>query len=161
VAKLPCGAGVIFRAFGRPDAVAVGQALAGLCRRRGLTLLVGADEGLAAQVGADGVHLPERDLSVARRLRMRRPRWILTGAAHSRAALARADRSGVDAVLLSPLFESRSPSAGRPLGLLRFQAMTRGARTPVYALGGVNASTARRLQLSRAQGIAAVEALVD
>jgi len=64
-------------------------------------------------------------------------------------------------VFVSPVFESASPSAGRPLGTLRFARMIRGAGLPVYALGGVNAASARRLTRSGAAGLAAVEALLD
>ena len=160
-AGLPRGAGVIYRAFGRADAVAVGMALAEVCRRRRLVLLVGADEALAARIGADGLHLPERDVGRARRIAARRPRWILTGAAHSRRALARAAAAGLDAALLSPVFESRSPSAGRPLGAIRFTRMVGNAGLPVYALGGIDPRTARLLAGSGASGIAAVEALTS
>ena len=59
----------------------------------------------------------------------------------------------------SPVFESRSASAGRPLGSVRFAAMVRAARGPVYALGGLDAARARRLIGSGAIGIAGVEAL--
>ena len=158
-AGLPRGAGVIYRAFGDPEAVRVGLALAALCRRRGLILLVGADEALAVRIGAQGLHLPERDVAKGRAIRARRPKWIVTGAAHSRRALARAAAAGLHAALLSPVFESLSPSAGRPLGAVRFARLARGAGLPVYALGGINVSTARRLAGSGASGLAAVEAL--
>lgn len=156
-ARLPRGAAVIFRGFGRPEAGELAARLASLARRRGLVLLVGADAALAARVGAAGVHLPERNLHLARRLKAARPGWLVTGAAHSRRALVRAARSGVDAALLSPAFASRSPSAGRPLGPVRFTALARGSRIPVLALGGIDARTARRI--SGAAGLAAVEAL--
>lgn len=158
-ARLPRGAGVIFRGFGRSDALAVGLALAAVARRRKLVLLVGADPALAARIGAQGVHLPERALGLGRRLRARRPNWIITGAAHSARALRRASRSGLDAALLSPVFASRSPSAKQPLGPARFALLVRGAQLPVFALGGLSATTARRLARTGAAGLAAVEAL--
>jgi thiamine-phosphate pyrophosphorylase len=159
VAALPRGSGVVYRAFGDPNAVAIGLSLAALCRRRGLVLLIGADEALAARVGADGLHLPERGLSLARRIAARRKRWILTAAAHSRRALALAAAARLDAALLSPVFESRSPSAGSPLGPLRFARLVRRAGLPVYALGGIDHRTAPRLVSSGAAGLAAVKAL--
>jgi thiamine-phosphate pyrophosphorylase len=70
-----------------------------------------------------------------------------------------ARRSGVDAVVISPVFASASPSAGRPLGVRRFAAMVREAGVPCYALGGVNASTVGALSKSGAAGIAAIGAL--
>ena len=157
VARLPRGAGVIYRAFGAPDAEAVATRLRRLTARWGLVLLIGADERLAARVGADGVHLPERSLGQAARLRHRRPRWLITVAAHGPAAVARGGRSGVDAVVLSVVFASRSPSAGRPIGVLRLAEIARTAAGPVIALGGVNDGTALRLIGSRVYGLAAVE----
>jgi thiamine-phosphate pyrophosphorylase len=122
-------------------------------------LLAGADAGLAARIGADGVHLPERSAGRAADLRRARPDWIVTAAAHGRSAIVRARRAGADAVFVSPVFDSASPSAGRPLGPLRFATLVRGAGLPVYALGGIDARTARQIARSGAAGFAAVGAL--
>lgn len=154
---LPRGAGVIYRHFGDPDAEAKAAALAELCHARGLILLIGADAALARRVGAHGVHLPERLAHLAPRLL--RQGMLVTAAAHGGAALRRARRFGCDAALLSPVFQSRSPSAGRPLGPTRFALLARGAGLPVYALGGITARTAKGLRMSGAAGLAAVEAL--
>jgi len=157
--RLPPGAGVVLRGFGRDSERATGERLGKVCRERRLTLLVGADEALAEAIGAAGLHLPERDLGRAPAVRMRRPDWLITGAAHSQAELDRAALAGVDAVLLSPVFASASPSAGAPLGVDRFQAWVKGARVPVYALGGVTATTAPALAASRACGLAGVSGI--
>ena len=158
-ATLPREAAVVLRTFGAADAQAQGAALAA-ARRRGILLLVGADAGLAARLGADGVHLPERMAGCARALKRRRPLWIVTVAAHSRSAVEKARRSGADAAILSLVFPSSSPSAGRPIGPLRFAAIARRARLPVYALGGVKAGTARLLLRSGAAGLAAIDGLI-
>lgn len=157
--RLPRGAGVVYRAFGAPDAVARGRRLVRIARRRRLMVLAGADAELAARIGADGVHLPERAAASASGVRRLRRGWIVTCAAHSGPAIVRARRAGADAVLVSPVFASASPSAGPPLGLLRFAQLLRGAGMPVYALGGVDAKTARLLAHTRAAGFAAVDAL--
>ena len=157
--SLPRGSWVVFRAFGATDAVALGRRLRAVTRRRGLVLLVGADPGLARAIGADGVHLPERLAHRAGVLRRARPGWIVTAAAHDEAAVRRARRAGVQAVLVSPVFESASPSAGRPMGALRFAALVRRAGLPVYALGGIDAATARRLTSTAAAGVASVSGL--
>ena len=160
LARLPRGSGVVYRAFGAPGAVAVGRRLAQIAHRSGLLLLVGAEPRLAAAIGADGVHLPERLAPRARGLRAVRRGWLVTAAAHSAPAIVRARLAGADAVFLAPVFESASPSAGRPLGPLRFSALVARAGLPVYALGGVDSATARRIVRSRAAGFAAVGALL-
>ncbi len=156
--RLPRGAGVVLRTFGRREVEAIAPALAALARRRGLVLLVGADAALAAHISADGVHLPERRVGDLTALRARRPGWIVTAAAHDGRALARAACAGADAAFLSPAFASASASAGAPLGPLRFAGLARRARLPVYALGGVDSVGARRLFGAGAAGVAAVDA---
>jgi thiamine-phosphate pyrophosphorylase len=154
--RLPRGAGVIYRHFGAVDAERRARTLSAIARRRGLILLIGADPALARKVGAAGVHLPERMTALAPRLVARG--MLVTAAAHGAAGLARAKRLGCRAALLSPVFESRSPSAGRPLGAVRFAALARGAGLPVFALGGIDMRTAKRLGMSGAAGLAAVAA---
>lgn len=152
-ARLPKGSAIVYRAFGAADAPATALRLKAIARRRGLKLLIGADEVLAARIGADGVHLPERLASRAARIRARHPSWLITAAAHS----PRAARVPVDAVVISAIFPSRSPSAGSPLGPIRLAQMVRLARSPVYALGGINHTTAARLLATGVIGIAGVE----
>lgn len=161
IRRLPRGAGVVYRAFGDPGAVAEGRRLVKAARRRGLLVLAGADAALAARIGADGVHLPQRMAARALGLKRARRTWIVTAAAHSKVAIVTAKRSGADAAFVSPVFVSASPSAGCPIGPLRFAALIGGAGLPVFALGGVNAGVARRLAQGRAAGLAAVDALLD
>lgn len=151
--QLPRGAGVVFRAFGQGGA----DELAAVCKARGLVLLIGADEGMAAASGAHGLHLPERTAASAPRIRARRPGWIVTVAAHSPRAVMTAARLGADAVVVSTAFDSRSASATRPLGPLRLAVIARASRVPVYALGGVDMKNARRLSATGVYGIAAID----
>lgn len=156
IRRLPRGMGVIWRHYGEARRVAAGLALARLCRQRGLVLLVSADPALAARIGADGVHWPERLLKGARP----RPRGMIeTAAAHSRAAIAQAARLGVDAVIVSTVFPSRSPTAGPAMGALRFRQLSQKAPIPVYALGGVDAFTATSA-MRHAAGWAAIDSVM-
>jgi thiamine-phosphate pyrophosphorylase len=161
LARLPRGSGIVFRAFGAPDALAQAIRLASLARRRGVVFLVGADVALAVAVRADGLHLPERLAHRAGRNRSLRQRFLLTAAAHSLPAARLARLAGVDAMVVSPVFPSLSPSAGRPLGARRFAAVVRAAGRPCYALGGVNGRTVRALLGTGAVGVAAVGAMAD
>ncbi len=159
--RLPRGAGVIHRHFGAADAHRVAEALAAVARARGLTVLIAADPALADAIGADGVHWPERWLPQCLAWRRRRPDWLMTAAAHSGEALRWAAGAGVDAALVSPALPSRSPSAGRALGVARLAAFARAGPTPVMALGGVTARTAGRLVETGVVGFAAVEGIAE
>jgi thiamine-phosphate pyrophosphorylase len=153
--RLPRGFGIVWRHYGLADRLATGREFARICRQRGIMLLVSADPALARHIGADGVHWPEARLTGARL-----PGLIETASAHSASAIARAAHLGVDAVFVSAVFPSQSPSAGKPLGPLKFRQLARAARIPVYALGGINPRNAARV-MSHAAGWAAIDAVLD
>ena len=159
VETLPTGCGLIYRHFGAADRMAVTIALDAACRARGIRLLVSADPDLARLGGVDGIHWPEKWLHRAAAARARGDGRFFTASAHSARAVCRARQAGIDAVLFSPVFPSRSPSAGRPTGVFPAAATARSTGMPVYALGGVNMRTAKRLEGLGFSGIACVGAI--
>ena len=155
--RLPQGAGIVYRPFGAADAVERGLRLVDIARRRGLLLLAGADPVLAEAIGAHGLHLPQRLAETAAGIRLAHPAWRVTAAAHDMEAAQAAGRAGVEAVVVSPVFPSNSPSAGAPLGVEGLAAIAAGASLPVYALGGINAKTADALVGAGVYGLAGIE----
>lgn len=157
-ARLPPGAGVVFRHFGAADASATARRLREVTAAAGVRLLIGLDIGLATEVGADGVHLPERAVGQAVALTSAHPGWLVTGAVHGPESIARA--GALHAMVLSPLFPAGGVSAARPaLGPAGFRALASSAGRPVYALGGITAGNAPALIGSGACGLAGVEAI--
>ena len=157
--RLPRGAGVVFRAFGAANACEQGLRLRAIANARGLILLAGADVDLAEAIGADGVHLPERLRDQAPALRAARPNRLITLAAHDREAVLAGSTPDIDALVVSPIFASNSPSAGTPLGPEGLRDLVAATDKPIYALGGVRAETINQLQNIGIVGVAAVEAL--
>lgn len=164
--QLPRGAdgrlGVVFRHFGAKNRVEIAKNLKKLCAQRRWMLLIGADTALAVHIQADGVHLPERMAAKAQSLKRRRPAWIVTTAAHGQKAMRRGGKP--DAFLLSPAFPSQSPSAKgkKPLHRRGLARAAGHSKTPLYALGGVNSSTIKKIENIRAiVGGALVSGLFD
>jgi thiamine-phosphate pyrophosphorylase len=154
--RLPRGTGIILRHYDDANRAALALALARIARARGLVLFIAADPILALAVGAAGVHWPEGLLPQTRRYPGSR-RLLITAAAHSPRAII-CIRNKADAVLLSPVFPTKSGAAKCPLGALRFAQWVRGAPLPVYALGGITARNVQRLAASGAAGLAAIGA---
>ncbi len=152
-AALPAGAAVVFRHFGAPNRRVVARKLQRICAQRRLLLLIGADPALAAAVGAAGVHLPERMATAALALKSVRPDWIVSVAAHSQAA----SRTIADAVILSPIYPSRSPSSAAPLRIALAARIARASSVPVIALGGVKLPHMRELANAGFSGVAGID----
>lgn len=154
--QLPRGSGIILRHHDAAGRLALARALRRVARARRLTLLIAGPPWLAQALGGDGAHLAEASIRP-----WRRPRrgFRITCAAHSLAALRRAELAGADAVLLSPVFATASHPGARTLGPVRFAGLCRQARLPVVALGGIAARTATRLAGTGLAGFAAIAAL--
>lgn len=154
--QIPRGWALVYRHFGCERAGETGEILASVARKRRFSLLIGADWRLAACIGADGVHWPQRLAADAQR---RAPAFALnTMSAHRPSDLAGPQPKGIRARVFSSVFPSKSPSAPRPLGPVRFRLACKRASLPVYGLGGVNSETAQRI--ARLSGLAGVGVLV-
>ena len=158
--SLPKGAAMIYRHFGAVDRGAIAEELRHITFARDLQFLIGQDVELAAQIGADGVHLPERELMRGVGLRERYPDWLITGAAHSGGAVRACAENRLDAAILSPVFASDSKSAGTPISVSAVADIAKSVDMPIIALGGISGVTALKLYGSGAAGIAGVSMFV-
>jgi thiamine-phosphate pyrophosphorylase len=129
VARLPAGAGIVFRHYSLDEARR--RALFDRVRRAhaGMILLAGQ----AAAWGADGSH--GRGPGAGFR----------SAPAHDLAGIRAAEAAGASLVFLSPVFATRSHPGRTPLGPDQFRALAGAARLPVIALGGMNAERAKGL----------------
>jgi thiamine-phosphate pyrophosphorylase len=156
VARLPRGSGVIVRHDRWDEAERADLARRIARAGRGLRIVVAGSPLLARRLGADGCH----ERRPVRPRRLGRADWLRTAPVHDLRQLRRAERAGVDAVLLSPLFATRSHLGARPLGGVRFAALARLARVPVIALGGMTRARAAMAQRLGGYGWAAIDGLV-
>lgn len=157
---LPKGSAVILRHRNENERARLGAALRELARQNDLLLLIAGDAALAARLGADGVHFPETQWTSILPCRTRHPKWIITAAAHSEHALLRANRVAADAVLLAPLFHTKSHPERAGFGPARFRLLAARVPIPIYALGGITAANARMLIDAPIAGIAAIDGLL-
>lgn len=155
--NLPQGSAVVYRAFSRPDAETTGMKLRAACDRAGVLLLVGKDEVLATTIKADGLHLPEIDMSRAEPLSEQYPHWLMTCALHG--PLGDRSATGLDAYVVSPVFAAGGASRAKAdLGIETFSQIIDALPCPAYGLGGIHPANAAQLLTTRACGIAGVEA---
>ncbi|AOH83405.1 thiamine monophosphate synthase [Sphingomonas panacis] len=145
VARLPRGAGIVFRHYATPlpERRALFAQLARIARRRGLVLLRAGSVRLARR--EDGVH-------------NRRASGLSTRSAHDRREAVIAWRSGATAIFVSPVFATRSHPGATALGLLRAAAIGRGLGVPLIALGGMDARRFKRVRALGFHGWAAIDA---
>lgn len=148
IARLPRGSALVFRHYHLPppERCARLAALRRLCRLHRVRLIVSR-----AQRGwrADGTYAAPAKLGLP-------GKGMRLATAHSLREIGQAVRARADAVLLSPVFPTRSHPGGKVLGPVRFLLLARQSPLPVLALGGMNRARAARLGV---QGWAAIDGL--
>ena len=152
---LPPGSLVIVRARDAKRRTQLALALRSIAWARGLILLIADDPALARDLGANGIHLSQVRAAEAEHWRAANPGWLITAAAHSLGAVLRATH--VDAILLSPVFATKSHADAEPLSAAKARLIAQAVSVPVFALGGVTAQNA--ILLPGFAGIAAIRAL--
>jgi thiamine-phosphate pyrophosphorylase len=154
--KLPRGSIVICRDYAHPEREAYARELRAITHENGQFLLIAGDVALARRVGADGVHLPEYMLGARHVLGGFR---LVSAACHNKLAMRRAERLGVDFILISPVFSTRSHAGARTLGPHRYARLSHCTHLAHLALGGVNSYSARKLRGLGLAGVAAIDGL--
>ena len=118
----------------------------------GAKLSISRDADLAADIGADGVHV-QKVMDVSG-LRAQLPKGWIGVSAHNLAEVRTAKEVGADYVTLSPIFPTESkPGYGPPLGLESIRQASKFG-IPVFALGGITSRSAHACIEAGAYGLA-------
>lgn len=117
----------------------------------GAIVMINSDMRLAKEVGADGIHLPARELISTER----RPDFEWCAAScHDASELAHAARIGVDFVVLGPVSPTPSHAGAPTLGWVKFSQLAAQYPVPVFALGGMGPGDMHEARAAGAHGIA-------
>jgi len=142
--RLPRGSGFIYRHYHLDEAERVARwfDLLRIARARRHIAVLADSAQTALEWGADGIYGAPRALYPTRDL-------MMLATAHNLAEIGLANRARADAVLLSPVFPTRSHKDAATLGPLRFRLLAAYAQMPVIALGGMTPRRAQRLAWRR------------
>jgi thiamine-phosphate pyrophosphorylase len=151
--QLPRNSGFIYRHYHLPDTPRRERfdQLAAAARIMGHWVILSCDPETAKAWHADGIYGPPERLADA-------PGLIRLAAVHNEAEIAAANQINADAVLLSPVFPTRSHPGAASLGPARFRQLAALTEMPVIALGGMTRETAKKLDWPR---WAAIDGLVS
>jgi thiamine-phosphate pyrophosphorylase len=141
----------------------VARTLLPLCRAAGVPFILNDHPALAAELGADGVHLGQDDGTLAAARLAMGPGKIIGRSTHSLAQARAALAEGFDYIGFGPLFATPT-KPGRPaIGLLDIAAMERevGSRIPAFCIGGIKHSNLTTVLDAGARRVVIVSGLLQ
>jgi thiamine-phosphate pyrophosphorylase len=116
---------------------------------------------LALEVGADGVHLGQEDLSCHEARKRLGPAKIIGLTVHNLAEALAAQAAGADYLGVSPIFATPTKAdAGAPTGVELLAEVRRHVSLPLVAIGGITLAKAPLVIAAGADAICAIAAVV-
>ena len=143
----------------RGEALALARELKDVCGRAGVPFVVDDDVQLAAEVGADGVHVGQSDTTCAEARRVLGPEAIVGVSARTVAEALEAQAAGADYLGVGALHPTPTKPDAVDVTYNELRAICKAVRIPVVGIGGVDATTARELAGTGAAGGAVVSAI--
>lgn len=138
------------------------QELLPLCRQHQVPLIINDDAQLAAETGADGVHVGMSDAPLTQARALLGPGAIIgvtCGNSIERALAAQA--GGASYISFGRFFDSRTKPEAPPADIATLQKAAATLRIPVCAIGGITPHNAAPLITAGARMIAAVGGVFD
>lgn len=130
-----------------------------ICRPHGVRVAINDRLDVALAIGADGVQLGHRSLSVAQ-ARPIAGRLEIGASVHDLPSAIQAAREGADWLTFGHLFPTSSHPGEEPRGLLALSSVVAAVPIPVIGIGGVTARNARAVIEAGARGIAVITAIL-
>jgi thiamine-phosphate pyrophosphorylase len=141
------------------DVVRAAMPLVEACRAAGVVFIVNDKPDVAAQVGADGVHVGQEDTPVPAARRV--AGGIVGLSTHSRQQIIAAEPVSPDYIAVGPVFETPT-KPGRPsvgVDLLTFAAEH--CPIPWFAIGGIDTTNIEQVVAAGARRIVVVRAITE
>lgn len=139
---------------------ALAKQVIALCHEYNTKILLNDNIELTQKLGADGVQLTSANL-MAHNTRPLNHKYIIAASCHNKIELLHAHSINADFVTLSPILPTKSHPNATPMGWDTFKNLTKLAKIPVFALGGLKKDNLTLAVTCGAHGIAAISALWD
>lgn len=156
------GAGIVQlreKHLGQADFLAEAERFVALCREKGAVSIINDNVDIAAQVGADGVHIGQEDLEAGRARQMLGPDKVIGVSAHSVAEALAAQAAGADYLGVGAAFVTGTKTDAKPISRETIRAITAAVDIPVVAIGGISRDNILELRDCGLDGVAVVSAL--
>ena len=121
----------------RDEVASLARQLQPLATAAGVPFILNDDPPLAAELGLDGVHVGQDELSVAEARRLLGPGRIVGKSTHSLAQARAALDEAPDYIGFGPLFATPTKPDYTPIGMSDIQRAHASVPLPIYCIGGV------------------------
>lgn len=134
--------------------------LRALTREAGILFIIDDRVDVALSVGADGVHLGEKDLPLEEARKLLGPEMILGASARTPYGVKRAQEAGADYLGVGAIFPTGTKDVAIFAGTERLTQLRPLVKVPILAIGGITEDNVELAIQAGADGVAVISAAV-
>ena len=123
--------------------------LKALCRKYGVPFVIDDDVDVAKRVGADGVHVGQKDMALKNARALLGADAIIGVSAQNVAQAVRAERDGADYLGVGAVFSTQTKRDAEAVPYETLRAICESVSIPVIAIGGITKDNVRRSEERR------------
>ena len=139
----------------------LGRELREITGRRNVPLVINDHPEIARDVGADGVHVGQDDLTISRARGIAGTRCVVGKSTHSiEQAVAAADE-GADYIGFGPLFATPTKPDYAPIGIDEIREVHARVRVPIFCIGGIKLDNLPQVIAAGARRVVIVSGLLQ
>jgi thiamine-phosphate pyrophosphorylase len=146
---------------GDEEVLAAARVARELCSAAGALFVLNDRPDLVGAARADGAHVGQDDMPVARARELAGPDALVGRSTHSPAQLDSAHADGADYLGVGPVHSTPTKPGRDPVGLELVRYAARTATRPWFAIGGIDATTVGSVVDAGAERIAVVRAVAE
>jgi thiamine-phosphate pyrophosphorylase len=144
-----------------PAVEELGKSMRKLIPSTGPLFILNDHPGLAPEVGADGIHVGQDDISVAEARAQAGAEVLVGKSTHSLEQALAAEREGADYIGVGPIFATPTKPDYVPVGPALIGPVRGQVRVPQFCIGGINEQTLHKVIAAGALRVVVVSALLQ
>jgi len=144
----------------KEELLAIAQRLKELCSGHGVLFIVNDYMDIALAVGADGLHLGQKDLPAATARKLLPMGMILGISVNTVEQAKAAEAGGADYIAVGSMYPTESKEKAVVVGPERLREVRGVVKLPLVAIGGINKDNAGEVATAGADGVAVIGAVL-
>ena len=139
----------------------LGRAMRAIIPADGAVFILNDHPQLVPEIGADGIHVGQDDLSVAEARKQAGGNVMVGKSTHALDQAIAAEKEGADYIGVGPIFATLTKPDYVPVGPSLIEQVRAAVRVPQFCIGGINETTLPQVIAAGARRVVIVSALLQ
>ena len=122
------------------------------CRKKNFKFLLSNDIKKAIKLNLDGAYIPSFNKNISHLSYSKKTNFLIIGSAHSLKEIKIKEKQGCEIIIISSIFKKNK----NYLGLNKFKLISKLTEKKIIALGGLNKTNLKYLNLTNCSGFAGI-----